>query len=33
MPDFLNKIRRVENRISIKKQIINTMGVLVLGKR
>lgn len=31
MPDFLNKIRSVENRISIKKQIINTMGVLVLG--
>lgn len=31
MPDFLNKIRRVENRISVKKQIINTMGVWVLG--
>lgn len=31
MPDFLNKIRSVENRISVKKQIINTMGVWVLG--
>ena len=31
MSDFLNKIRCMEKKISIKKQIIHTIGVLVLG--
>lgn len=31
MPDLLNKVRCVENRIPVKKQIIHTIGVMLLG--